>query len=619
MLSFKDSILTTFADLGLSDSILQVLPELGINTPSEIQEKAIPILLKREGDFIGLAQTGTGKTAAFGLPLLASIDINDRATQALVLAPTRELGQQIAEQLKAFAKYEKGLKVLPVYGGANIVPQINDLKRGVHVVIATPGRLLDLLKRKAVKLDQIKTFVLDEADEMLNMGFKEDIDSILSFASGEQVTWLFSATMSKDIRHIVKNFMTDPAEVSIDTLQVVNKNIAHQVARVKSSDKAEALKRFMDSEPNLRGIVFCRTKLDTQRLAEDLQRRGYAVDAIHGDLSQHQRDKVMGMFKDHRLEVLIATDVAARGIDVNDVTHVIHYAMPDDIEYYTHRSGRTARAGKKGVSISFANKGELKRIQFLERKLGISFEQVELPSVETVALTRMSAWATGMLTAEGIDKVKPDVKAKVHEVLADLSKEELVDILLAKEYSKFDFEGKSRDINDRSKGSDRGERGDREPRSRRRDDRGDRGDRRDRDRGDRGDRRRSDRDRPARSERSERPERAARPSRAREYDAERASDSNASSGDSDRFFINLGKKDGLGKGDLIEFLIEETKIKKSDIGNIQIEGSSAKFEVSKAQSKKVVPSFEGLVIEGRPIKVGRDGDGSDAPKRKARD
>ncbi|NNC94972.1 MAG: DEAD/DEAH box helicase, partial [Chitinophagales bacterium] len=324
---------------------------MGFENPTEIQEAAIPFLVDGDDDLIGLAQTGTGKTAAFGLPLLNRIDYNNKDTQALILAPTRELGQQIAEQLQQFSKHLRKVKILPVYGGASISHQIKAIKKGQHIIVATPGRLVDLIKRKVVNLNTVRFLILDEADEMLNMGFKEELDQILFETPAEKLTWLFAATMPKEIKKIVHKYMDDPVEVRVNQKNVVNKNIEHQFAVVKHSNKTEALTRFLDMDPDMRGVVFCRTKRDTQDLAEDLMSRGYKADAIHGDLNQPQRDRVMKRFKSHDLHVLVATDVAARGIDVNDLTHVFHFTLPDDHAYYTHRSGRTARAGKTGISI----------------------------------------------------------------------------------------------------------------------------------------------------------------------------------------------------------------------------------------------------------------------------
>jgi superfamily II DNA/RNA helicase len=370
--------LKNFQLLGISSPVLSALKDLNILEPTEIQLKAIPILIQQDCDFIGLAQTGTGKTAAFGLPLVEGIDPELRAVQALVITPTRELGQQVAQQLAAFSRNLRGVRVEVVYGGAPIYKQIQALQRRPQIVVATPGRLMDLMKRKAISLQNISRVVLDEADEMLNMGFKEDITHILSFTPASKKTWLFSATMPKEIRDIIGEFMTAPQEVSINSSQMVNANIEHQYIRVKPSRKAEALAAIMEENPNMRALIFCRTKNDTRDLAEDLYAKDIQADAIHGDLSQRQRDKVMRDFKAHKLQILVATDVAARGIHVNDLSHVIHYSMPDDMEFYTHRSGRTARAGKSGVSIAIIANRDFQKIRILQNRLKIDFTESTL-------------------------------------------------------------------------------------------------------------------------------------------------------------------------------------------------------------------------------------------------
>jgi len=439
--------LTTFKELGLSNSILKALAELGFEKPSEIQEQAIPTLLMEDTDFIGLAQTGTGKTAAFGLPLLDRIDPNNKNTQGLVLAPTRELGQQIAEQLYKYSKYMDRINVLPVYGGAAIYNQIKALKKPTHIIIATPGRLIDLIKRKAVRLNELQYLVLDEADEMLNMGFKDELDEILSYAPESKTTWLFSATMAKEIKKIVKKYMDDPIEVKVNTKNEVNANIKHQFVMVRPHDKTEALTRFIDINTDLRGIVFCRTKRDTQNLAEELMKQGYRADAIHGDLSQAQRDRVMRRFKEHDLQVLVATDVAARGIDVDDLTHIFHYTLPDQNEYYTHRSGRTARAGKKGISISFINGREGYRIFALERQLDISFKKITIPNSDAIARVRLEKWCHKIIKTKTKGRIHPEVLTLVVEAFEKLSKEALVKKLLIGELEKIGG-GSDKDLND---------------------------------------------------------------------------------------------------------------------------------------------------------------------------
>lgn len=455
--------MSAFKKLGLSEEILRAIAELGFETPSDIQKNAIPRLLAEDKDLIGLAQTGTGKTAAFGLPLIERIDTTVKATQGLILAPTRELGKQIAEQIAVYSKYMDKVNVLVVYGGTPIMNQIKALKKTQHIIIATPGRLIDLIKRKAVKLDQLQYLVLDEADEMLNMGFKEELDEILSYTPDDKLTWLFSATFPSFIKKIVKKYMDDPIEIRIDAKNEVNKNIEHLYTIVRPRDKTEALTRFLDIHADMRGVVFCRTKRDTQELAERLLQKNYKADALHGDLSQTQRDRVMKRFKKHELQVLIATDVAARGIDVNDLTHVFHHSLPDDNSYYTHRSGRTARAGKKGISISFVSSRDKYRIGKLERQLGIEFERVLVPDIASITEIRMTNWASQLLEKEASANLDEAIVAQVEQLLSILSKEELISKLMTIEMERLGL-GKSKDLNDDSKssGKDRGKSRDRD-------------------------------------------------------------------------------------------------------------------------------------------------------------
>lgn len=422
-----------FSQLGLSAPLLKAIGSLGFETPTDIQRQAIPLLLEGTRDFIGLAQTGTGKTAAFGLPLLELLDPDNDAVQALILAPTRELGQQIAGQLELFAGSMPGISTVAVYGGAPIINQIRQLQRPRHVVIATPGRLIDLVKRKALSLEQIKYVVLDEADEMLTMGFKEELDEILSFTPAEKQTWLFSATMPREIRRLIGRYMTDPAEVRIDPGESVNTRIEHRYAVVRHTDKTEALTRFLDLDPDLYGLVFCRTKRETQELAEELLKRGYRADSLHGDLSQHLRDRVMRRFKERDLQVLIATDVAARGIDVDDLTHVFHHSLPNDRAAYTHRAGRTARAGKEGMSVAFINSKEKAKINRLSGDLGIGFEAIDVPRLEDIAESRARTWALGLLNGEAFGKISDELVSMALNLMEELPKEELVARLLSRE------------------------------------------------------------------------------------------------------------------------------------------------------------------------------------------
>ncbi|MDG1917236.1 MAG: DEAD/DEAH box helicase [Flavobacteriales bacterium] len=568
----------SFSELGLSKPLMQVLPELGFENPSPIQEQAIPLLNEKPQDFIGLAQTGTGKTAAFGLPLLDWINPDQKDTQALILAPTRELGQQIAGQLEIFAKYLPNIRIQSVYGGASIVVQMKDIKRRTpQIVIATPGRLLDLMRRKVLDLSTIRFVVLDEADEMLNMGFKEDLDDILAYTGDTKNTWLFSATMPKEIRHIVKSYMSKPVEVKVSTGNQVNENIEHQYAVVKSSDKFEGLKRVLDVEEGFRGVIFCRTRIKTQQLADDLNKSGYQSEALHGDLSQAQRDRVMKRFKDHSLQVLVATDVAARGIDVNDLTHVIHYALPDDPSYYTHRSGRTARAGKKGISLSLLTNRDMRKLDGLERSLKLKIDKISIPSVEDILTIRLGKWAQNILELP----IKKDLNGKlltdIQMLLGSMTFEELVEKLVSKEIDSLNYTKKSKDLNESSRASKRSSR-DSDRRSKGRDRKGDR-------KSEKRDRSKSDFKRKDKSENRDRK-------------------SSAKKGN--RFFINVGKSDGVSKSDMVDFIAETVKIRKSEVGDIDLQKNCSFFEVDSRHSKNVANSFKGIYIDGRELRVNRD-------------
>ena len=447
--------MSNFSDLGLSSEILKALPELGIETPTEIQQQAIPTLLSSEEDFIGLAQTGTGKTAAFGLPIIDLVDKDWNATQAIVLAPTRELVQQIASQLQQFAKYHRQLNVVAVYGGAAIMGQMKDLKKKSQIVVATPGRCIDLIGRKALKLENISHVILDEADEMLNMGFKEELNKILAFTPKDKKTWLFSATMPKAIKNIVHEYMNNPNEVSISAGIKVNENIAHKYVLLKSTDKTEAIKRFMDQHADFYGIIFCRTKMDTVSLADDLSKDGYSADALNGDLTQKQRDHVMKKFKTLKLRALVATDVAARGIDVNNVTHVIHHRLPDEMEFYTHRSGRTARAGKKGISLTLATKGDLKKLKFLEQKLKINFEKDVVPSATNIRSNKLEQWASTIAKVTVSNDISKEDWEVVQASFEDFDKDTLIQKLISRELQALSGSSGTKDINMHDGGGER--------------------------------------------------------------------------------------------------------------------------------------------------------------------
>lgn len=552
--------LKTFSELGLSESILRVLPELGFENPSPIQEQAIPLLKEKTQDFIGLAQTGTGKTAAFGLPLLDWVDPSRKETQALVLAPTRELGQQIASQLALFAKYLPNIQTQAVYGGASIVAQMKDIKRRTpQIVIATPGRLLDLMRRKSLDLSAVKFVVLDEADEMLNMGFKEDLDDILSYTGESKNTWLFSATMPKEIRAIVKSYMHSPVEVKVSTGNQVNENIEHQFALVNSSNKFEGLQRILDSAEDFRGVIFCRTRAATQQLADNLKKNAYQAEALHGEMSQAQRDRVMKRFKEHSLQVLVATDVAARGIDVNDLTHVIHYSLPDDDAYYTHRSGRTARAGKKGISLSILTNRDMRKFNMLEKRLKLKMIKISIPSAKDIAAKKLYNWAQTILDTPTSKNIDGKILTDVQMLLGVLSYEELVEKLATIQIQSLDYSKSNKDLNADGKSERRS--------------RGDKKDRKDR----RGDKRDSNK-----------------------------KDRKKSDFKGDRFFINVGKMDDLTKRDLVEFISDMARIKKSDVGTVTINNNNSFFEIDKKHSKKIANCFKGIYVDGREIRVNRD-------------
>lgn len=427
----------SFDALGLSEAVVKTITEMGFETPTPIQEQAIPVLLKGDTDLVGLAQTGTGKTAAFGLPLVELVDSGTKNTQALIVAPTRELSVQITSDLENFSKSIKALNIVTVYGGASISDQIRKVRRGAHIIVATPGRLIDLLSRKVVDLTTIKYVVLDEADEMLNMGFKEDIDEILSTTPKDKTVWLFSATMPREVRAIAKNYMVDPVELTMDVQKTGNENIDHQYTVVTERDKYLALKRHVDYNPGIFGVIFCRTKIDTQKIAENLIKDGYSADALHGDLSQQQRDRVMRSFKNKALQLLVATDVAARGIDVSDISHVIHMNMPDEMEFYTHRSGRTARAGKKGISLAIVSKREIGRIQQIERGLKRRFTKVAVPTGNEVCQKKLLDLTHRVREVEINEKELDYFLPEVFHELQSLSKEDIIKRFAAIEFNRF--------------------------------------------------------------------------------------------------------------------------------------------------------------------------------------
>ncbi|WP_415374396.1 DEAD/DEAH box helicase [Patiriisocius sp. Uisw_017] len=439
--------MTAFKALGLDEQLLQAITDMGFETPSEVQEEAIPLLLDEDRDLVALAQTGTGKTAAFGFPMLQKIDIESRTTQGLILSPTRELCMQITNEMKSYGKYKKGLNVVAIYGGASIQDQARQIKKGAQVIVATPGRMKDMISRRMIDISKIEYCVLDEADEMLNMGFYEDITEILSHSPEEKSTWLFSATMPREVSSIAKKFMHNPLEVTVGSKNVGSENVEHEYFVVSGRDRYPALKRLADANPEIFSVVFCRTKRDTQKVAEQLIADGYNAGAIHGDLSQNQRDIVMKQFRNRQIQMLVATDVAARGIDVENITHVINYQLPDEIETYTHRSGRTGRAGKNGISMVIVTKSEVRKIKSIEKKIQKAFIKKEIPSGMEICEKQLMHLANNIKNTE----INHDIDAylpQINEALEDFSKEELIKKFFSVEFTRFyNYYNKAKDIN----------------------------------------------------------------------------------------------------------------------------------------------------------------------------
>ena len=425
-----------FEQLGLDEPILRAITDMGFETPSEIQQKAIPTLLEDDTDMVALAQTGTGKTAAFGFPLLQLIDTDSKLTQGLILSPTRELCLQIASELKNYAKYLPKVNVVAVYGGASIEEQARSLKKGAQIIVATPGRMQDMIRRNFVDISHINYCVLDEADEMLNMGFYEDITAILSHTPKEKSTWLFSATMPNEVARIARQFMRKPIEITVGTRNQASSTVQHEYYVVNGRHRYQALKRLADANPDIFSVVFCRTKKDTQAVAEKLIEDGYNAAALHGDLSQNQRDLVMKSFRARQIQMLVATDVAARGIDVDDITHVIHYQLPDEIETYNHRSGRTGRAGKSGISMVLVPKSELRKIKEIEKIIKQPFEQKALPTGIEICEIQLYHLANSLKNVE-INPAIEDYLPAIYKELQHIDREELIKKIFAVEFTRF--------------------------------------------------------------------------------------------------------------------------------------------------------------------------------------
>ena len=428
--------MSTFQNLGLNEDLINAINDLGFVTPSEVQQKAIPVLLEEERDLVALAQTGTGKTAAFGFPMLQKININSRTTQGLILSPTRELCLQITNELKLYGKYCKGLNVVAIYGGASVTEQAKQIKKGAQIVVATPGRMKDMISRRLVDISKIEYSVLDEADEMLNMGFYEDITDILAYTPMDKSTWLFSATMPREVASIAKKFMYDPIEITVGNRNESTNQVSHEYYLVNGRDRYLALKRLADANPDIFSVVFCRTKRDTQRVAEKLVEDGYSAGALHGDLSQNQRDLVMKSFRNKQIQMLVATDVAARGIDVDDITHVINYQLPDEIETYTHRSGRTGRAGKTGVSMVIVAKSEVRKIKSIERIIKKQFQKKDIPSGMEICEVQLMNLANKVHHTEVNHEIDPYLNS-INDLFEDTDKEELIKKFFSVEFTRF--------------------------------------------------------------------------------------------------------------------------------------------------------------------------------------
>lgn len=545
----------TFEELGVAPEIRRAIEEMGYENPMPVQEEVIPYLLDQIRDVIALAQTGTGKTAAFGLPLLQQVDVKQNVPQALVLAPTRELCLQIAGDLADYSKYIDNLKVLPVYGGSSIESQIKTLKRGVQIIVATPGRLIDLINRKTVELENVKYVVLDEADEMLNMGFTESIDEILSKVPQDRSMLLFSATMPKEIAKITKKYMESPKEITIGRKNEGSNNVKHVYYMVHARDKYLALKRIADYYPSIYGIIFCRTRRETQEIADKLIQDGYNADSLHGDLSQAQRDYVMQKFRVRNLQLLVATDVAARGLDVDSLTHVIHYGLPDDIESYNHRSGRTGRAGKTGISIAIAHVKEKGKIREIEKIMNKKFEQQTIPSGDAICEKQLFAFADKIekvkVNEDEIGRLLPDVYRR----LDWLEKEDIIKRVVSLEFNRLiDYYREAQEIETPS---------DRYSRE------------------DRGTSRGSSRDR---------------------FEARGNGGSRSAEKGYSRLFINIGRTDNVNPATLMG-LINDFVPGKVRIGRIDLMQNFSFFEVPEGDAQKVISSLKGQEENGRRISV----------------
>ncbi len=530
--------------MGLSPKILKGVEELGFTNPTPIQKEVIPVVLNSQEDIVGLAQTGTGKTAAFGLPLIEQIDTHNKSIQALILAPTRELAIQIAKDLQVYSKFIDGFKIVPVYGGASIETQIRAIKKGVHIIVATPGRMLDLIKRKVADISNIKTVVLDEADEMLNMGFRDELNGILENTPKDKRTLLFSATMPREVAQIAKTFMNKPVEITVGQKNSGAENVKHIYYQVHARDRYLALKRIVDFNPDIYGIVFCRTRSETKEVADKLIKDGYNADALHGDLSQAQRDHVMKRFRNKALQILVATDVAARGIDVDDITHIINYNLPEDLEVYTHRSGRTGRAGKSGVSIAIVNFREKTRIPQIERIIRKKFEKQPVPNGKEICEKQLLNMIDRMQTVKlDEEQIAPFMDA-VNEKLQNLTKEEIIKRFVSVEFNRFlEYYKNAPDLNKKAE--------------------------------------------------SEKTSNERKPSASRRRGEPGFT----------RFYINIGRKDGINPKNIIGMINDYGRDRDINIGAIDIKDSFSFFEAGEKYTDKLLKAFKNAKFKGRKLRV----------------
>ena len=545
----------TFEELGVCEQVRRAIEELGFVQPMPVQEEVIPYLLSDGNDVIALAQTGTGKTAAFGIPLLQRIDPNRRETQALVLSPTRELCLQIADDLRDFSKYLEGIHVEAVYGGASIGQQIRALKHGAQIIVATPGRLIDLMERGVARLDDVRSVVLDEADEMLNMGFSESIDTILERVPDDRNTLLFSATMSREIERIAKGYLHDPKEIVVGSRNEGAENVNHVYYMVNAKDKYLALKRIVDFYPRIFAIVFCRTKIETQEIADKLIKDGYNAESLHGDLSQQQRDLTMQKFRNHLTQLLVATDVAARGLDVDDLTHVINFGLPDDIENYTHRSGRTGRAGKKGTSISIVHSREKHKIRNIEKEIGKEFVEAQIPTAEEICKKQLYKVMDKIVKTDVEEEQIAPFIGEINRYFEYIDKEDIIKKIVSLEFGKFlAYYADAPEIEKVSTAKEKGSK----------------------------------------------------------KQTDRQKMQNKASKGYRRLFINLGKADGFYPGELMQFLNKHLR-GRQPVGHIDLLSTIAYFDVPTEDAHRVMKALDGTRYRGRQVRCNDAEEGARKP------